>query len=123
MNKFDLSTILKQVEATTKGDWFWNSYDAIWSGKGEDSERIASVSHLDYDAEGDEIYGHGDEIYGPRRAEARANAEFIAACHTNVPRLVAAVQEAQGRIVELESALRTAQSYIEAVGPGLGESQ
>ena len=94
----DLPKILKQAEAATGGDargWFWNGYDAIWAGKGDDSERIASVSHLEYDDEGDEIYGHGDEIFGPRRAESRANAEFIATARTNVPLLVAALEEAQ----------------------------
>ena len=76
-------------DAATAGKWFFNGYDAIWAGKGDDSERIASVSHLEYDGEGDEVPSHGDEIFGPRREEARANADFICAIHDAVDKLVA----------------------------------
>ena len=73
----DMQAAKKRCGAATEGDWFWNSYDAIWAGKGDGSERIASVSHLEYDDEGDEVPSHGDEIFGPRTAEARANADLL----------------------------------------------
>ena len=81
----DIQAARERCEAATEGDWFWNSYDSIWAGKGDDSERIASVSHLEYDEEGDEVPSHGDEIFGPRSVEARANADFIAHAREDLP--------------------------------------
>ncbi len=89
MNTKDIEA---RAEAATKGDWFWNGYDAIWVGKDDDSERIASVSHLEYDAEGDEVPSHGDAIFGPRKAEAGANADFIAHAREDISWLLAQLE-------------------------------
>ena len=91
----DIAAAKKRWEAATEGDWFWNGYDSIWAGKGDDSERIASVSHLEYGEEGDEVPSHGDEIFGPRKVEARANAEFIAHARTDLSVALEALEEAQ----------------------------
>ena len=60
----------------TPGPWLWNSYDAIGHRAfidGEwDMEFVAHVEHLN-DTD------HGDDIHGPRREEAHANARLIAA--------------------------------------------
>ena len=96
MNKEDIQAARERCEVATPGDWFFNSYDAIWeAGKGDDSERIASVSHLEYDDEGDEVPSHGDEIFGPRSAEARANGEFIAHACSDLPAALEALEEAE----------------------------
>ena len=41
----------------------------------------------------------------------------------DVPAALEALEEAQGRIAELENALRAAQTYVKAVRPTVGESE
>ena len=90
--------VLKEtVEAATKGRWFWNSYDAVYAGSGDASEVITVVHHLN------DIY-KGDEIYGQRRAEAQANATFIAASREAVPALLRTVSALRALVEELREA-------------------
>lgn len=102
----DTQAVRDRCDAATKGDWFWNSYDSIWVGMGDDSERIASVAHLEYDVEGDEVPSHGDEIFGTRQSEARANAEFIAHARSDLP-----------AALEIIETLRDKAKKILAAGP------
>lgn len=80
-----LGEIKRRADAATPGDWSWNSYDAIGHRAfidGEwDMEFIAHIAHLN-DTD------HGDQIFGERKAEAQANAEFIAHARDDIPALL-----------------------------------
>ncbi len=83
----NLEPIKARAEAASPGPWFWNSYDGIFRGKGEESEPVAWIDHLRND---DKL--HGDDIYGPRRDEAHANARFVEAAREDIPALIAEVE-------------------------------
>jgi len=121
-DSFDIQAAKKRCEVATGGGWFWNSYDAIWVGKGDDSERIASVSHLEYDREGDEVFSHGDEIFGPRAVEARANAEFIAHARADLPAALEIVETLRDKAKKVLAAgpSKDDEWWIEVI---LGQSQ
>ena len=74
----DLPAILKQAEAASEAPW-WRRRDIDFSILGPPDDE------------------HGGDLV-IARASVNEDAEFIAAARTNVPLLVAALQEAQGKL-------------------------
>ena len=93
----DLPAILKQAEAATDGPWEHGSGPYGW----DDGIIVAGQSPSF--AEGVVITNSGHGGTSPSDADA----EFIAACRTNVPMLVAALEEAQGKLAAVDKELHT----------------
>ncbi len=83
----DLPAILKQAEAASEAPWTAGGPTprSPWFVTGTQSRDIA------------EIVGHPGQ-------DEEADAEFIAAARANVPLLVAALQEAQGKLAAFREA-------------------
>ncbi len=103
----------KRCEAATPEPW-----ETHQEGDGFNSVRICKpISDGECQPVGEA------EILGTIRAQAEANADFIAHARSDLPAALEALEEAQGRIAELENALRAAQTYVKAVRPTVGESE
>ena len=97
----DIMQILDRANKATPGPWEWDSYSTIAASVPQDSPLNAAgeddppVAFIGVIAQAPEYEGMGDELHHP---ETRANAKFIAAARTDIPRLVRNLQETKAAL-------------------------